>query len=97
MKSKRSRRSIVLFITVIVLPALLLSIVTLRMFRQERELFEKRAADERKRAAMEIGETLLVRLEELKNRSVRFLDSDPEAFSPAGGFSETDCIYREVA
>ena len=36
------------------------------MIRQEQELAEKRLADERRRAALELGQLLLARLEKIK-------------------------------
>jgi signal transduction histidine kinase len=80
MKSKGHRRQIALFVAAIFLPALLLSVITLRMVRQERELFQKRAGDARLRTATEIGRVLSTRLEDIRRRAAAILVSDPNAF-----------------
>jgi signal transduction histidine kinase len=48
------------------LPSLILIFLTLRMIGQEKELAQKRIVEERRRIANEIGQHLLVRLENIK-------------------------------
>jgi len=87
MKVSSPRRYIALFVAAVFLPALLLSVFTLRVVRQERELFEKRAVDARRRAAMDIGAALLGWLEDLKRRAGSELATDPDVFRRRGWLS----------
>jgi len=64
--SRGHRKQILLFLLAVILPSLVLVVFTLRMISQERELAQKRMADERRRLASEIGQHLLVRLEKIK-------------------------------
>jgi len=66
MKSRGHRKQILLFLLAVILPSLVLVVFTLRMISQEKELAQKRAVDERRRLASEIGQHLLVRLEKIK-------------------------------
>jgi len=66
MKSRGHRKQILLFVLAVILPSLVLVVFTLRMISQEKELAQKRAVDERRRLASEIGQHLLVRLEKIK-------------------------------
>jgi signal transduction histidine kinase len=54
----------------VVLPSTVLVVLTWHMIGQQQELSEKRLADERRRMATEIGQKLLVRLEEIKLHEV---------------------------
>jgi signal transduction histidine kinase len=64
--SSSHRKQILLFLTAVLIPCLALAIFGLRVVRQERELVEKRTAEERLRRGQEIGQRLLVRLERTK-------------------------------
>ncbi len=64
--SRSHRKQILLFLLAVILPSLVLVVFTLRMISQEKELDQKRAVDERRRLASEIGQHLLVRLEKVK-------------------------------
>lgn len=66
MKSLGQRKQMLLFLLAVILPSLVLVAFTLRMVSQERELAQKRIIDVRRRAAREIGQHLLVRLEKIK-------------------------------
>lgn len=79
-KPKGHRQQIVLFLISVFLPALILTIFAMRIVRQERELFQKRADEERKRVATAIGASLLNRLESLKRHAAIALEADPDAF-----------------
>ena len=68
--SRGHRKQILLFLLAVILPSLVLIAFTLRMISQERELAQKRAVDERRRLAGEIGQHLLVRLEKIKLQEV---------------------------
>ncbi len=64
--SRGHRKQILLFLLAVILPSLVLVVFALRMISQEKELAQKRAVDERRRLAGEIGQHLLVRLEKVK-------------------------------
>ena len=68
--SRGHRKQILLFLIAVVLPSIILVVFTLRMISQERELSQKRIADERRRLSSEIGQHLLVRLEKIKLQEV---------------------------
>lgn len=73
MASYRHRRQILLFLVAILLPCSVLVALSLRMIRQERELAEKRSADEQRRLVNEIRHELLARLERIKLQEVSAL------------------------
>ncbi len=60
------RRQIVFFLAAVLLPCSVLVVLSLRMMSQERELAEKRLADERRRVVEETRQNLLARLERIK-------------------------------
>jgi signal transduction histidine kinase len=66
MSAQGHRKQVLLFILAVLLPSLVLTAFTWRMIRQEQELAGKRLADERNRAARELGQLLLARLERIK-------------------------------
>ncbi len=66
MKGRSYRKQILLFLLAVILPSLVLIVLTVRMIGQEKELAQKRSADERRRITREIGQHLLVRLENIK-------------------------------
>jgi signal transduction histidine kinase len=62
----RPSRQAALFLVTLALPCSLLVLLTVRMLVQERELTEKRAADERRRLTTDIRQRLLADLERLR-------------------------------
>src|SRR5512139_671737 len=72
------RKQILLFLAAVIVPCLALVIFGLQVIRQERELFEKRAAEERVRRGQEIGQHLLVRLEKVKLEETQEPAARPE-------------------
>ena len=67
----RSRRRLVaLFLTAVLLPCALLVLLTVRGMRQERELAEKRAADEHARVIAQVRQSLRVRLDRMASQAV---------------------------
>ena len=70
MRTYGHRKQVLLFLIAVVLPSFLLVMLTWRMIGQQRELSEKRLADERRRIATEIGQKLLARLEQIKLQQV---------------------------
>ena len=69
-RSHSFRKQILLFLLAVILPSLVLISFTLRMIQQDRELSLKRAAEECHRLAHEIGQQLLVTLENIKIQEV---------------------------
>lgn len=66
MKGRSYRKQILLFSLAVMLPSLILIFLTIRMIGQEKELAQKRMVEERRRIASEIGQHLLIRLENIK-------------------------------
>jgi signal transduction histidine kinase len=66
MLSSSHRRQIAFFLAAVLLPCSVLVVLGLRMITQERELAEKRLADERRRMASDVRQQLLTRLERIK-------------------------------
>jgi len=66
MSAQGHRKQVLLFILSVLLPSLVLTAFTWRMIRQEQELAGKRLADKHSRAARELGQLLLARLEGIK-------------------------------
>jgi len=66
MKGRSHRKQILLFLIAVLLPSIVLVFLTIRMIGQERELAQKRMVDEQHRMARDIGQHLLVRLENIK-------------------------------
>ncbi len=67
------RRQVVLFLFAVLLPCAVLVALSLRMVRQERELSEKRLAEEQRRVVSEIHQELLSHLEKIKLQAVSAL------------------------
>jgi signal transduction histidine kinase len=65
----RHRRSIALFLITVVVPCLVLVALGLRIVRQDRELAEKRAEEERTRQIDQVRKDALSKLEEIKLRA----------------------------
>jgi signal transduction histidine kinase len=70
MRTYGHHKQVLLFLIAVVLPSLVLIVLTWHMIGQQQELGEKRLGDERRRLALEIGQKLLVRLEEIKLHEV---------------------------
>jgi signal transduction histidine kinase len=66
MKGRSHRKQILLFLIAVLLPSIVLVFLTVRMIGQERELAQKRMVDEQHRMARDIGQHLLVNLENIK-------------------------------
>ena len=81
MKIQGHRKQVLLFLVAVLLPSLVLVALTLRIVTQERELAQKRIADEHRRIAREIGQALLARLERIKLEEAAAAASDPRHFS----------------
>jgi anti-sigma regulatory factor (Ser/Thr protein kinase) len=63
------RQPLLLFVVTVLVPGLILTAFTIRTIRQERELAGTKMAEERRRAAEAIGQTVLRRLENIRTRS----------------------------
>lgn len=85
---RSQRKQILLFLLAVLLPSLVLIVITVRLISQERELSQKRIADEHRRLARDIGQHLLVRLEKIKlqeaNAALNWTRSEarPEYINP---------------
>ncbi|RPJ38381.1 MAG: hypothetical protein EHM35_04665, partial [Planctomycetaceae bacterium] len=75
MRTRLHYKQILLFLIAVILPSSVLIVLTWRMIGQQEELGEKRRADDRRRLAREIGQKLLVRLEEIKVHEVSAMAS----------------------
>jgi nitrogen-specific signal transduction histidine kinase len=80
-QSSGHRKQIFLFLAAVIIPCLALIVFGLQVARQEKELFEKRAAEERAHRIQEIGQQLLVRLETIKLEETQQAASRPESLS----------------
>ena len=81
MRTRIRYKQILLFLIAVVLPSAVLILLTWRMIGQQQELSDKRQADDRRRLAREIGQKLLVRLEELKVHEVSAVASGSESLN----------------
>jgi len=70
MRARGRNKLVLLFLIAVVLPSSVLIVLTWHMIGQEQELHQKRLADERRHMAREIGQKLLVHLEEIKLHEV---------------------------
>jgi signal transduction histidine kinase len=70
MVSRSSKRLIVLFLAALVLPSALLVLLTVRSMRQERELGEKRIADELGRSVVQVRGALTARLQAIESQAL---------------------------
>jgi len=70
MVSRSSKRLIVLFLAALVLPSALLVLLTVRSTRQERELGEKRIADERRRSVVQVRGAISARLQAIESQAL---------------------------
>ncbi len=78
MSPRGQRKQVALFLLAVIFPSCVLVALTLRMIGQERELAEKRWAEERSRLSHEIGQQLLVRLEKIKLEEMSTLERRTE-------------------
>lgn len=77
MKFEGRRKQIALFLVAVLLPVIVLVALTLRIVKQERELALKRAADERRQVAAEIGRDLTSRLDGLAREEASAIAEEP--------------------
>lgn len=70
MRTHGRNKLVLLFFIAVVLPSSVLIVLTWHMIGQEQELIQKRLADEHRRMAREIGQRLLVYLEDIKLHEV---------------------------
>jgi signal transduction histidine kinase len=77
MKVKGHRKQVALFLIAVLLPVTVLVALTLRIVKQEKELAQKRVADERQRLAAEIGRDLSSRLDGLAREEASALAGEP--------------------
>lgn len=73
MRPRGHQRQVLLFLITVIVPCLVLVVLGVRIIGQERELVEKRAADERRRLANTIRQELLTFLERIRLREVSAL------------------------
>ena len=78
MKIEGHRKQVLLFLIAVLLPVIVLVALTLRIVRQERELTLKRVADEHRRVAAEIGQTLASRLDKVVRQETSALIEQPQ-------------------
>jgi len=72
------RRQVLLFLVAIILPCAVLVVLGLRMVAQERELSEKRLADERRSITGQLRQELAARLERIALQEATALAADPQ-------------------
>ncbi len=77
MKVKNQRKQVALFLIAVLLPTVVLVALTMRMIRQEKELTQKRVADEHRSMVREIGQDLAGRLESLVRREAALVAEEP--------------------
>ena len=77
MAAQRHRWQVLFFLVAIILPCVVLVVLGLRMVAQERELAEKRLADERRRLTGQLRQELGARLDRMALREATTLRSDP--------------------
>jgi hypothetical protein len=82
---------VLLFIVAVVVPFLVLAAISLRMIGQERELAEKRLADDQRRLVSQIRQELLARLERIKLHEVSVL-ATPEGKAQAAGYENASVM-----
>jgi hypothetical protein len=66
MRKHSHNKQVLLFLIAVLLPSAVLVVLTCLVIGQQKELDEKRLSDERRRMTTEIGQKLLVRLEDIK-------------------------------
>lgn len=80
-RSSGHRKQIFLFLAAIIIPCTALITFGLQVARQEKELVEKRAAEEKARRIQEIGQQLLVHLETIKHEETQQAAARPDSLS----------------
>ena len=78
MSSRSPQRRVLLFLIAIIVPALVLIALSVRMIGQERELAEKRFAEEQRRRVSNIRQELLGQLERIKMQEISALAAKGE-------------------
>jgi signal transduction histidine kinase len=91
---RSQRRLIALFLAAVLLPCAVLVLLTVRGMRQERELAEKRAVDERARVFAQVRQALRARLESITSQE---LSTRAGRTPVARNLSYTDSSVRLVA
>ena len=82
MAEAKHRRQIGLFLAAVVLPSAVLTVLGLRMMTQERQLAAGRVADDRRRVAAEIRQSLLVELERVERHALTALSESEGPLPP---------------
>ena len=82
MSSPGYRRQVLLFLGAIILPCIVLVAMGVRMMAQQRELAEKRLADERSQVVRNIHQELVTRLERIALQEASSLAAGPGPSSP---------------
>ncbi len=77
MKVAAHKKQVALFLTAVLLPIIVLVALTMRMIKQERELTQKRVADEHRAMVRDIGGDLAGRLEVLVRREASAIAEEP--------------------
>jgi len=80
-KIQGHRKQVFLFLVAVLLPSVVLVALTLRIVTQERELAQKRIADEQRRITRETGQALLARLEKIRLQEAAASATDPRHIS----------------
>jgi signal transduction histidine kinase len=81
----RHRKQILLFLVAVLIPSLTLIFFAQKILRQDKELAQKRAADARRRLALEVGREVRLRLEALEfevSRDEAAIYARPDAYAP---------------
>ena len=78
MKIEGHRKQVLLFLTAVLLPVIVLVALTLRIVKQEKELAQKRVADDHRRVAAEIGRDLASRLDRVVREEISALIEEPQ-------------------
>jgi signal transduction histidine kinase len=90
MKVEGHRKQVMLFLTAILLPVVVLVALTLQIVSQERELRQKRIADEHRRLVTEIGRDLAAHLDRVAREETASLVAEPDKLS------RRDYVNREI-
>ena len=91
MKGRSHRKQILLFFIAVLLPSIVLILITIRMISQERELSQKRMVDEQHRMVRDIGQHLLVNLENIKLQEKSAL-SDEDLFPAKSSYVNPEVV-----
>lgn len=96
MCARGHHKQVLLFLIAVVLPSTVLVIITWHMIGQQKELSEKRLVDERRRMAKEIGQKLLVRLEEIKLHEVSATATNAKSLNTID-YTSNEIIFTGLA